>query len=89
MAKIVKDASRLIDEAFEKAPDFAKPIVYKLRERVHSACPEIKEESSLWLKKLSEQWKSPITCKKYSNNILKRQRLLMCLRLQKRKNTYY
>ncbi len=44
MTKIVKDAPRLIDEAFEKAPDFAKPIIYKLREIVHSTCPEIKED---------------------------------------------
>ena len=36
-----------IDQYIAKAPDYAKPILTEIRERVHAACPEV-EETMKW-----------------------------------------
>lgn len=41
---IVPDASKRIDEAFNKAPKFAQPICKKLRQIIHKADPQIVED---------------------------------------------
>lgn len=44
MPKINQDAPQLIDNYIHNAPDFAQPICNRLREIIHKASPDIKED---------------------------------------------